>query len=420
MNRTMIFSPLLILVLLMTALLTACDQPAGLEISLSELKENQSGGYYDAVVTVDRIDDFAGDADKDDFYLRASPSGSYFSLADLSFISDGENEGGLEKGDTFVVPLQDPDWRFSITGPDDTVVSINILEKLPESRRYHPLKSEAAGLARSIIWQQENGKLQPSVPVLLPEWELADKKLEPSPGDFAHVEYRKSRVSETRELLSVLFRELSPAEMEEFAGMSGTEFIRRLYAGSWLVDTYGREEVVDGRNCLVVDAVGVGEYSWFYSYNHIEDGYLKRIEIDADAREWVMTAAEKEQEKVSRAIFITYEYGLEPGAEWAVSITLRRNGEGVLGKTSSSGVEIEKGFVLSSDEMKIIDSLIMEIDLSQDNPMEVEPDDPQAVMTVYGNDMEYTLRFDPEQPADYDELENLLRQTVLHKTGELP
>ena len=88
------------------------------ECRLVELRENPTSQYYDAVIRVERIDLIQ--PLKSRFYLT-TPS-ILLELVNARYTEDGESEDRLEVGDTFIVPLQKPDWKLFILEENDIYV----------------------------------------------------------------------------------------------------------------------------------------------------------------------------------------------------------------------------------------------------------------------------------------------------------
>lgn len=50
------------------------------------------------------------------------------------------------------------------------------------------------------------------------------------------------------------------------------------------------------------------------------------VTLDSDLLEWVKTEQEKEEERRTRRIFVTYGYGPIGEPEWVITIEIRLNG----------------------------------------------------------------------------------------------
>ena len=143
------------------------------ECSLLELRENPVSKYYDAVVRVENLE--LTQPLKSRFYIT-TPS-RLIEMTDLTYTEDGESEDLLEVGDTFIVSLQKPDWKFSIQEGDDIYSSINFWDQLPVSDQWHPTKSEAMDVALSIELTENDGFLKPLPKDLPVEWELVEEEI---------------------------------------------------------------------------------------------------------------------------------------------------------------------------------------------------------------------------------------------------
>ena len=128
-----------------------------IECSLVELRKNVRTQYYDAVVRVENLD--LENPSKSRFYLVTPTSSS--ELTELIYTEDGADTEILEPGDTFIVPLQKPDWKFSIRDENEIYCSHNFWDQLPVADQWHPTKSEAMRVALSLEIQESEGFLKP-------------------------------------------------------------------------------------------------------------------------------------------------------------------------------------------------------------------------------------------------------------------
>ena len=414
------FWPLiLILTLLSSPAFSGCDEHQDIEISILDLKSNPVSGYYDVVVKVNYIGYAVKNSAKTSFYINTVPGYRHMELSQLTFTEDSGKTQTLDQGDIFVVPVVSPEWQFYVSDQDYHIATLDFLDKLPESQRFHPLKSEAGLLSNQIQWTEVNGKISPQMPVLPAEWSLV-KAYTASGSEFNYLQFRKIRVDEVKEKLDVYFRPLTPDELALLKTKSEVDVMRQIYRGSFIAGSYSHDGSYNGYPALIVDARGMGEFSWTYSTNFIENGWLLRTGIESDAREWVMTPAQKAQEILTRSIFFTYSYGLEPGATWKVDITVRLDGEGKMEKLSSSGVTISKAFQLSTSELASLRSSFSQSGFVGVSASGSTPSIIYTSLALIQDGKTYTLNSGKSLALSITTLQDAIRQTILPEVDETP
>lgn len=413
------WSLILAVTLLAIPAFSSCDEHQDLEMNIVDFRANPTSGYYDVVVKVDYIGYAVKSSAKSSFYINTVPNYRHLELSELTFSKEHGKSQTLDPGDTFIVPVMSPEWQFYVSDQDYHIATLDFYNKLPEAQRFHPLKSEAGKLSQQIQWVEIHGMISPQLPQLPAEWSLIETYTA-SGTEFNYLQFRKIRVDEVKEKLDVYFRPLTLDELNLLKTKSEVDVMRQIYHGSFIAGSYSHSGTYNGYPALIVDARGMGEFSWTYSTNFIQNGWLLRTDIESDAREWVMTPAEKSQEILNRGILFTYSYGLEPGADWKVDITVRINGEGKMEKHSSSGVTISKAFQLSTSEIKNLGNTFSQsnfIGLSSSN---TNPSITYTSLSLIQDDKTYSLNSGKALRPAIKSLQDTIRQIILPKVDEVP
>ena len=387
-------------------LVTGCSEDDCLECKVLELRENPSSQYYDAVVGIEHIG-WSLVRSKSNYTVKTL-TGSH-EMKDLSFVEDGKNAAELEKGDIFILPLNQPDWSLAIVGCGD---SVSFRELLPEDERWHPTKTEAMQVARSIELKEDGQTLKPVPQFLPPEWVLAGEFPSVFAGE-ACASYQKVRVDEVREEVLVCYWEPTSDEKEKLETMPVAEFIREVYQGNELLP-HGEEITIDGRTAIAVEGEGLGK-GWLYEYAYIDDGVVIDVRIDSDPLEWVKTAQEKEEERNSRAVFLTYFYTETGEPESQVTIKIRLNGEGSLDKLAK--IHETWQFQLSQTELDELVKTLEEngfLQMAEEVPL-LAPDSSNPFITATFNGESHTVAVGTEAVPDYGNIAQKIKQIVLPK-----
>ena len=403
---------ILLAILLSPAVLfvTGCSENDCLECKVLELRKNPSSQYYDAVVRIEHID--WSIVTSKSHYAVKTLTGSY-EVRDLSFVEDGKNAAELEEGDIFIVPLNRPDWSLAIAECAD---SVSFRELLPEDERWHPTKTEAMQVARSIELKKDNQTLKPVPQFLPPEWVLADEFPSIFAGETCAV-YQKVRVDEVREEVLVCYWELTSDEKKEFETMPVAEFIREVYLGNELLP-HGKEITIDGHTAIAVDGEGLGK-GWLYEYAYIDDGIVIDVRLDSDPLEWVKTEQEKEEERRSREIFLTYFYTQPGEPESQVTIKIRLNGEGSLDKLAK--IHETWWFQLSQAELDEIAKTLEEnsfLQMAKELPPRAPDSSNSFITAIFNGGESRTVAVGTEAVPNYENIEQRIKQIVLPKIEE--
>lgn len=324
-----------------------------LECSLVELKENAVSRYYDAVVKVEKVD--LSQPFKSRFYL-STPT-NFLELTDVIFTENGESEDLLEVGDTFIVPLQKPDWKFSIQDEKNIYCSYNFWDQLPVDDQWHPTKSEAMIVAMNIELQESDGFIKP-LPTDLPvEWELVEEELPEPDYPVGVLRYEKIRSDIVREEVFIQYTYLTVEEELDLDLMPATDVLFKWIG--WAQDM-GQVGTVEDRQVVYSDLEGMGTFGWSFRYVYIEQNVVVEVTVAADPLEWLKTEQEKAVERRTEKVFLRYAYGPIGEPEWQILIEIRMNREGVFFKRSRQGDTVEKPFTLEEGEFRDIDRILQE------------------------------------------------------------
>jgi len=322
-----------------------------LTCALVELRQNEASRYYDAVVRVDTIT--LQDPLKEQFQVL-TPTSTY-DLSSLKFTVDGRDPSRLEAGDTFILPLKRPDWKFSIMDGDKGYSSENFWDRLPPGDRFHPTKTEAMDVARSLELISDHGILKPVAASLPPEWQLVDEK-NASPDNPVGAEvYQKTRGGRTVEQVEVQFALLSEEEKARLASNSPAEFLSTL---SECAKGGGTPAEIAGHSAIACDLEGVGDFGWTYRYSYISSDVAVAVNVQSDPEELGKTEQEKDQERRTEQIFLRYGYGPVGKEEWQVMIELRMNRAGAFHRRSRAGESVDKEFKVSEDEFAAVEKAL--------------------------------------------------------------
>ncbi len=272
---------LAIMVSLSAPVTLGCDffeERQTIECTVVELRQNANTHYYDAIIKVESLT--LDQAVKSRFTL-VTPTNSY-KIDDLTFIEQGNDLLELEPGDIFVVPLSKPDWKFYIREKNEIYCSVDFWELIPEEDRWHPVKSQAMEVARSLETEQTDGVAKP-VPQFLPaDWELTSQEYSEEAGCGTLV-YQKIRDGELKEEVYVEYCRLTDEEKKTLETISETEFLT-----DWTewARKFGQPGLIDGKIAVCLDMKGFGRHGWMYRYAYIDDDIAIWVNLDSDPVEW--------------------------------------------------------------------------------------------------------------------------------------
>ncbi len=318
-----------------------------LACALVELRPDIRSNYYDAVVRVESVD--PGNAVKDRF--QAVTPTSAFNLSSLKFTVDGTDPAQLEPGDTFIIPLRRPDWRFTLTSGGSNSCSQSFWELLPPGDRWHPTKTEAMDVARNIEVVNDRGLDKPALISLPDDWQLAQEKQPDSDDPIGLLVYQQVRGDRTVAQVEIQYSPLTPEDQEQIAAGSVADF---LSTWSECVKKVGRPAVIAGHAAVACDLEGVGQFGWTYRYFYSSSGLIIGVDVQSDPRELGRTSEEKEQERRTHDVFLRYAYGPVGPERWQVMIEIRMDRTGTLHKRSTAGEIVQKDFTISDAEFAAV------------------------------------------------------------------
>ncbi len=323
------------------------------ECSLLELRENPVSQYYDAFVKVERVD--LSMPLKSRFYLTTPTS--LIELVDLTYTEDGLYEDRLEVGDTFIVPLQKPDWKFFIQEDENIYCSHNFWDQLPVSDQWHPTKSEAMDVAKNIELRENDGFVKPLPKDLPVEWNLVEEVIPEPEYPVGTLLFEKIRADVVREEVFIQYTYLTAEEELDLNLMSSTEALF-----NWIewAQEIGEVGTVDDRQVVYSDLEGTGTFGWSFRYVYVEQNLVVEVTVAADPLEWLKSEQEKAVERRTEKVFLRYGFGPIGEPEWQILIEIRMNREGVFFKRSRQGITLEKPFKLDEREFRDIDRSLQE------------------------------------------------------------
>jgi hypothetical protein len=393
---------------------TSCfftEEHEPLECKVIELKKNLFSQYYDAII---RVECFTLHHAAKSRFTLITPTNSY-ELETLTFIEEGNDSVELESGDIFIVPLSKPDWKFYIREQNEIYCSVDFWELIPEADRWHPLKSEAMEVARSIEVTKVEGELK-LVPKFLPlEWALVEEEHPMPVGKCGTLIFQKTRVEEVKEEVRIEYCKLTSEEKEALEAVSETDFLT-----DWTEWTrkFSQPGLTAGHNAVYWDMRGYGNFGWSYRYAYVDDDTLIEVTVDSDPLEWVKTEQEKEEERRTRRVLVTYVYGPvgEPG--WTITIAIRANGEGSFDKLSRGGVSITKLFALTESELDEIERALLDNNFLGLESLSGPPGGTSSSMTVRYDDISHTVEMRDDTMQSYNNIAQKIQDIVLPKVGE--
>jgi len=381
------------------------------ECSLVELRENSVSQYYDAVVRVERID--LSQPLKSRFYLT-TPS-SLIELMDVTYTEDGESEDMLEVGDTFIIPLQKPDWKFFIREENDIYCSHNFWDQLPVSDQWHPTKSEAMDVAMSIEIAENDGFFKPLPQDLPVEWDLVEEELPEPDYPVGTLFFQKIRADIVREEVYIQYTYLTEEEELDLDLMSPTDCLFKWI--EWAKDM-GQVGTVEDRPVVFWDMEGMGTFGWLFRYVYIEQNVVVEVTVDADPFEWLKTEQEKAVERRTEKVFLRYGFGPVGEPEWQILIEIRMNRDGVFFKRSRQGITIEKAFKLEEWEFRDIDRFLQENRFLLLESRSGPPGGIDSFITVQFIDKVHSVEMKNFNDPYFQAIANKIRDIVLPKVDE--
>jgi hypothetical protein len=406
---------LLALVVLLGVLLPAgCKRAApepGLRCNLLELRSNPVSHYYDAVIRLEGV--AIKDALKDDFQVMTPTSA--FNMSTLKFTVEGGNPARLEPGDVFVVPLKRPDWKLSIMEGDTEYCAQNFRDRLPPEDRWHPTKTEAMDVARSIEVLNENGAPKPVPALLPPEWRLVDETGPAANNPVGSSLYQKLRGGRTVEQVEVQYAQLTEEEKAQLAAGSPADF---LSGWSECAKTGGAAADIAGNAAVACDLEGVGEFGWTYRYFYLSSGLVVAVDVQSDPEELGKSDLEKEQERRTNQVFLRYGYGPVGREEWQVMIDLRMDRTGTFHKRPRGGETVDKDFKLGDGEFATVEKALADNNFTQLRSRSAAGPGFESFIAIRDGDKDRTVQMTNVREPHFENIAGTIRRIVLPKVDE--
>jgi hypothetical protein len=378
---------------------------------LVELRPNAASRYYDAVVRVESVT--LQDPLKEQFQVL-TPS-SAFDLSSLKFTVDGKDATRLEAGDTFVVPLKRPDWRFSLMAGEAEYCTERFWDRLPPEDRWHPTKTEAMDVARSLEIQDERGISKPVPALLPPEWQLVEEKEPQTDDPVGSVLYQKIRGGRTVEQVEVRYVQLTEEERAQLATGSPADF---LSTWSECAKSGGSPVDIAGHAAVACDLEGEGEFGWTYRYFYVTGNLVVAADVQSDPEELGKTDQEKEQERRTDEIFFRCGYGPLGKEEWQVMIEARMNRTGTFHKRSRAGDVVDKDFKLSDEEFAAIEKAIADNHFFELESRSAGGKGLESFLAVRSASGARTVNIKNYREPLFDKIAGTIRRIVLPKVDE--
>ena len=383
----------------------------GLTCTLIELRQNTASRYYDAVIRVESLS--LRDPLKEQFQVL-TPTSAY-DLSSLKFTADGSDPSRLEAGDTFVVPLKRPDWKFSVMDGDKEYCAENFWDRLPVADRFHPTKTEAMDVARGLEVVSDHGVLKPVAASLPPEWQLVDEKNADADSPVSSVVYQKTRAGRIVEQVEVQYTLLSEEEKARLASGSSAEF---LSTWSECAKKGGTLADIAGHAAIACDLEGAGNFGWTYRYFYISSDLVVAVDVQSDPEELGKTEQEKEQERRTEQIFLRYGYGPVGKEEWQVMVELRMNRAGAFHKRSKAGESVVKEFKVSDEEFAAVEKSLEDRHFMSLESHSAIGAGYEAFLAVRSASGSRTVNMKNYRDPGFEDITGTIRQIVLPKVDE--
>ncbi len=390
---------------------TRAKAKPGLTCALVELRPNDTSRYYDAVVRVDTIT--LQDPLKEQFQVL-TPTSTY-DLSSLKFTVDGGDPSRLEAGDTFILPLKRPDWKFSVMDGDKEYCAEIFWDRLPVADRFHPTKTEAMDVARSLELVNERGVLKPVAASLPPEWQLVDEKNAEADNPVSSEVYQKTRGGRIVEQVEVQFALLSEEEKAQLASSSPAEF---LSTWSECAKKGGSLADIAGHAAIACDLEGVGDFGWTYRYFYISSNMVVAVDVQSDPEELGKTEQEKEQERRTEQIFLRYGYGPVGKKEWQVMIEVRMNRSGAFHKRSRAGETVDKEFKVGEEEFAALEKALTDNQFMSLESRSAAGPGLESFLAVRSLSGARTVNMKNVRVPAFEEIAGTVRRIVLPKVDE--
>jgi len=383
----------------------------GVGCTVVELRPDLKTGYYDAVVRVEWVG--ISDASLDRMQVL-TPSQS-LDLAGLTFSEEAGDPDMLEAGDIFIVPLKRPDWKLDLGEGNTTYCFEDFWDRLPQKDQWHPTKTEAMTVARSLAVVYEQGIPKPVPAAMSEDWILAEEVPPTVDSPMASAIYQKVRNDRVVDQVQVQYTALTEEEKALLATTSAVEFLSEW---SECARTVGREVVIAAHPAVACDLEGEGDFGWTYRYFYVDFGLLIAVDVQSDPLEWGKTEEEKEAERRSDSVYLRYGYGPTGPEQWEAMIELRTNRTGAFHKMSRAGETVDKDFTVTDAEFSEIQTV-----LAANNFMELQSRSggtggQTAFIAVRSGARAHTVEMKNYKEVTFENIVRAIRRIILPKVGE--
>jgi hypothetical protein len=379
-----------------------------LECHLVELNKKPGTGYYDAVIRLDSVD--FENAFKSRFHLLTPTL--FFECSELNFVEEGLDPDLLEPGDTFVVPLQRPDWIVSFRENDTVLCVIDFWDRLPAADQFHPTKTEAMEVAENIEIDFGSEFIKPAVKRLPPEWSFVAEELPEPDNPYGSIQYQKLRADIIREEVFIQYTYMTVEEKDFLVLVSPAEALMQ-----WI--EWAREEgqaaVQAGRDIVFMDVTDPETLNRIYRYAYIDGDIVLDVTLLSDPLEWQKTEQEKALERRTDKVFLWY--GFDDGED-QVLIEVRMDRDGVYRKRLKSGETIEKAFHLEEREFMDIERVLQENRFTELQSRSGPPGGIRSFLTVQFLDKTHSVEMKNVSEPHFKNIEDLIRKVVLPKIAD--
>jgi hypothetical protein len=325
--------------------------PPALACSLVELRANAATKYYDAVVRVESVT--LQNPLKERFQVLTPTEA--LDLSGLQFTADGADPALLEPGDTFIIPLRRPDWKYSVVEGEAEYCVEKFQDRLPVADRWHPTRTEAMDVARSLEVTSDHGVAKPVPTLIPPEWQLVEETQPDADNPVGSLLYQKLRGGRTVEQVEVQYAQLTAEQRAQLETSSPADF---LSAWSECAQKAGAAADIAGHSAVACDLEGEGEFGWTYRYFYISQDLVIAADVQSDPQELGKTDQEKEAERRTNEVFLRYGYGPLGKEDWQVMIELRMDRTGAFHKRSRAGQTVDKEFKVSDEEYAAVEKAL--------------------------------------------------------------
>lgn len=379
-----------------------------MECSLVELIRSPASGFFDAVVRLDSVG--VRDAFKSRFQVLTPTL--YFECSELRFVEDGLDQDVLEPGDTFVVPLQRPDWAVGLREEATVLCMADFWDRLPAAEQWHPTKTEAMEVAMRIEIDEESGFVKPVIKRLPLEWSLVTEQLPEPENPYGAVQYQKIRGDVIREEVYIQYTYMTEEERTLLTILSPAEALKQWIA--WAQEE-GQISEKGGRVMVYLDYMDPATFNRIYRYAYVDGDIVLDVTVLSDPLEWQKSDQEKALERRTDKVYLWY--GFEDGRD-QILIEIRMNREGTYRRRLKSGEIEEKDFSLGEAEFFAIERELQENRFRELQSRSGPPGGIRSFLTVQFVDSTHSVEMNNVSEPLFKNIEDVIRKIVLPKVAE--